>query len=78
VASYAFWNWRAEYRYYLGLPITNLLGVEPLRETWNGPRRVVLLVEAERLADARQVIGDAKAVIEGRVGGGSVSVFTNR
>jgi 4-amino-4-deoxy-L-arabinose transferase-like glycosyltransferase len=78
VASYAFWNWRAEYRYYLGLPITNLLGVEPLRETWNGPRRVVLLVEAERIADARQVIGHAKAVIEGRVGGGSVSVFTNR
>lgn len=78
VASYAFWNWRAEYRYYLRMPITNLLGAEPLREAWNGTRRVVLLVEAERIADARQVIGDASPAIEGRVGGGSVYVFTNR
>jgi len=78
VVSYAFWNWRAEYRYYLGRPITNLAGIEPLTEAWNGPRRVVLLVEAERLDDARRVIGDAAPAVEGRVGRGSIYVFTNR
>jgi len=78
VVSYAFWKWRAEYRYYLGRPITNLAGPEALREAWNGSRRIVLFVEAEQLANARQVVGDAAPTIEGRVGRGSIYVFTNR
>ncbi len=78
VASYAFWNWRAEYRYYLGRPITNLAGPEPLRAAWHGPNRLVLVVEGERLELARQVIGDAAPAIVRRVGRRSVYVFTNR
>jgi 4-amino-4-deoxy-L-arabinose transferase-like glycosyltransferase len=78
VASYAFWHWRAEYRYYLGRPIADLAGQEPLREAWTGPRRVVLLVEGERLDDARRVIGDAAPAIARGVGGRSIYVFTNR
>lgn len=78
VASYAFWSWRAEYRYYLGRPITNLAGPEPLRQAWNGSRRVVLFVEPARLDSARQVIGDAVPVIAAAVGGSSIYVFTNR
>jgi hypothetical protein len=78
VASYAFWSWRAEYRYYLGRPITNIAGQEPLREAWRGPRRVVLLVEAERLDSARTVIGDVAPAIASRVGGRAIYVFTNR
>jgi hypothetical protein len=78
VASYAFWSWRAEYRYYLGRPIHNFAGPEPLREAWSGSRRVVLLVEADRLESARQVVGEAVPIVEGRVGGGAISVFTNR
>jgi 4-amino-4-deoxy-L-arabinose transferase-like glycosyltransferase len=78
VASYAFWSWRAEYRYYLGRPITNLRGLEPLREAWLGPRRLVLFVEPERLDSARQVIGNVAPVVSGAVGEGSIYVFTNR
>jgi 4-amino-4-deoxy-L-arabinose transferase-like glycosyltransferase len=78
VASYAFWKWRAEYRYYLGRPIKNLRGLEPLREAWHGPRRLVLFVEPARLESARQVIGDVSPVVSGAVGEGSIYVFTNR
>lgn len=78
LASYDFWKWRAEYRYYLGRPIANLAGPEPLRAAWDGPNRVVLLVEDERLDTARQVIGDAVPAIARRVGGRSIYVFTNR
>jgi 4-amino-4-deoxy-L-arabinose transferase-like glycosyltransferase len=78
VASYAFWDWRAEYRYYLDRPITNLPELEPLREAWSGPRRLVLFVERARLDSARQVIGDAVPVAAGAVGESSIYVFTNR
>jgi 4-amino-4-deoxy-L-arabinose transferase-like glycosyltransferase len=78
VASYAFWNWRAEYRYYLGRPITNLFGAGSLREAWEGPRRVVLFVETEHLDDARTVIGDVAPAVAGKVGSGSIYVFTSR
>jgi hypothetical protein len=78
VASYSFWTWRAEYRYYLGRPITNLAGPEPLRQAWNGSRRLVLFVEPARLDSARQVIGDAVPVVTAAVGGSSIYVFTNR
>lgn len=78
IASYAFWNWRAEYRYYLGRPITNLFGAGPLREAWEGPKRVVLFVESEHLDEARAVIGDAAPAVAGKVGRGSIYVFTSR
>ncbi len=78
VASFSFWSWRAEYRYYLGMPIANLAGEGALREAWNGPTRLVLLVEATQLANARRVIGDAVPAASGRVGRGSIYVFTSR
>jgi 4-amino-4-deoxy-L-arabinose transferase-like glycosyltransferase len=78
LASFSFWDWRAEYRYYLGVPIINLAGEEPLRSAWTGDRRVVLLVEGARLSAARAVIGAARPAVTGRVGGMSVYAFTNR
>lgn len=78
VVSYAFWKWRAEYRFYLGRPITNLTEPEALREAWNGSRRIVLFVESARLESVRQVIGNAAPALEGRVGRGAIYVFTNR
>jgi len=78
IASYAFWNWRAEYRYYLGRPITNLFGAAALRQAWEGEKRVVLFVEAEQLDDARAVIGDVRPAVAGKVGRGSIYVFTSR
>jgi 4-amino-4-deoxy-L-arabinose transferase-like glycosyltransferase len=78
VASYNFWTWRAEYRYYLGRPIDNLPGEEPLREAWSGPARVVLLVEGGQLAEARRVIGDRAPAFSRGVGSQTTYVFTNR
>ncbi len=78
VVSYFYWKWRAEYSYYLGRPIANLTDPEALREAWNGPRNIVLWVEAARLESARQAIGDAVPVVTGRVGQGMIYVFTNR
>ncbi len=76
--SYGFWKWRAEYSYYLGRPITNLTDPEALREAWRGSRRIVLFVEAARLENVQQVIGDAVPAVTGRVGRGAIYVFTNR
>jgi len=78
VASYNFWMWRAEYRYYLGRPIDNLPGMEPMREAWNGPARVVLLVEGDRLSDARRIIGGRAPALTRGVGSQTTYVFTNR
>lgn len=78
IASFNFWNWRAEYRYYLGRPIENLPGDAPLREAWGGPERLVLLVEAEQLARARTVIGERPAALQRGVGSATTYVFTNR
>ena len=78
IVSYAFWNWRAEYRYYLGRPITNIFGLAPLAAAWTGGKRVVLFVEGEHLDEARQVIGEVAPAVVGRVGGGPIYVFTNR
>jgi 4-amino-4-deoxy-L-arabinose transferase-like glycosyltransferase len=78
VVSYSFWRWRAEYSYYLGRPITNLTDPEALRVAWGGSRRVVCFVEASRLESARQVIGNAVPDLTGRVGRGTIYVFTNR
>ena len=78
ISSYGFWKWRSEYRFYLRRPITNLTSPGALREAWTGPRRVVLLVEADKLSDVRQVIGEAPPTLAGRVGSAAISVFTNR
>ena len=78
VASYNFWAWRAEYRYYLGRPIENLPGEEPLRSAWARGERVVLLVEGGQLDEARRVIGDRPPVFSRGVGSKTAYVFTNR
>jgi 4-amino-4-deoxy-L-arabinose transferase-like glycosyltransferase len=78
IVSFELWNWRAEYRFYLGRPIDNVFGRDKLAEVWNGARRAVVLVESDRLDDARQVIGSAAPAVTGRVGDRSVYVFTSR
>jgi hypothetical protein len=78
VASYNFWAWRAENRYYLGRPIENLPGEAPLRSAWARSERVVLLVEGVQLEEARRVIGDGPPVLSRGVGSQTAYVFTNR
>ena len=78
IASYDFWNWRAEYAYYLGRPLENLAGREALGQAWTGGRRVLLLVESDQLEDARAVLGTRPPLWSHGVGGKSVYLFTNR
>lgn len=78
LASFNFWAWRAEYRYYLDRPIENLPDKEALRAAWSGSERVVLLVKEPELSAARSVIGDAAPAFERRVGASRVYVFTSR
>jgi len=78
VVSYAFWNWRAEYRFYLGRPIVNVFDPEALRALWNGPKRVLLFVDDERVDEARQIIGGGAPAVASRVGGRAIYVFTSR
>ncbi|HEX4824967.1 MAG TPA: glycosyltransferase family 39 protein [Candidatus Polarisedimenticolaceae bacterium] len=78
VASYNFWEWRSEYRYYLDRPIENLTTLDALREAWSAPERLVLLVEGSRLAIARTVIGDRAPALTRAVGSQTLYVFTNR
>ncbi|HUC42711.1 MAG TPA: glycosyltransferase family 39 protein [Candidatus Sulfotelmatobacter sp.] len=78
IASYEFWRWRSQYRYYLERPIEALYGNEALRAAWDGPDRVVLFVEEIGLDDARHVIGDRKPALIRSVGSMPTYVFINR
>jgi 4-amino-4-deoxy-L-arabinose transferase-like glycosyltransferase len=77
VASYNFWQWRAEYRFYLQRPIDNLLGPAALRAAWDRPERLVVLVDRASLAGARQVIGDREPAFSRDVGSQTIYLFTN-
>jgi len=78
VASYNFWVWRAEYRYYLDRPIENITGPDALRAAWSGDERLVLLVDRSTIASARSVLGDRAPALTRSVGSQTLYVFTNR
>jgi 4-amino-4-deoxy-L-arabinose transferase-like glycosyltransferase len=78
VASYNFWKWRAEYRFYLERPIENLLGSDALRTAWAGSDRIVLIVDRPGLASAREIVGDREPAVSRPVGSQTIHVFTSR
>jgi 4-amino-4-deoxy-L-arabinose transferase-like glycosyltransferase len=78
VVSFDFWNWRAEYAYYLGRPLRPISGAPALKEAWDGPKRLLVVVEEDRLAAARQAIGDVEPAYARRIGGRVTYLFTNR
>jgi 4-amino-4-deoxy-L-arabinose transferase-like glycosyltransferase len=78
LASFEFWNWRAEYAYYLGRPLRRITGQAALREAWAGPQRLVLVVEEDRLSSFREVVGEVDPEYVRRVGGHASYLFTNR
>ena len=78
LASFEFWAWRAEYAYYLGRPLRRISGEAALREAWDGPGRLLLVVEEDRLKAARAVIGDADPAYVRRVGAHASYLFVNR
>ena len=78
LASFEFWNWRAEYAYYLGRPLRPIKGAVALREAWEGQQRLLVVVEEDRLEAARSAIGDVEPAYARRVGGNTTYLFTNR
>jgi 4-amino-4-deoxy-L-arabinose transferase-like glycosyltransferase len=68
VASYRFWQWRAEYSFYGDRAFASLQTPEDLR-AWTGRW---VLVEDWALPEARTVLGDAPAALTGRVGQGTI------
>ena len=77
LASFEFWAWRAEYAYYLGRPLRKISGEAALREAWDNPKRLLLVVEEDRIESARRVIGDADPAYVRRVGGHASYLFIN-
>jgi 4-amino-4-deoxy-L-arabinose transferase-like glycosyltransferase len=68
VASYRFWQWRAEYTFYGERVIESLQTPEELR-AWNGRW---VLVEDWALPEVRRVLGEAPVALTGRVGQGTI------
>lgn len=78
LASYAFWDWRAGYSFYAGRSIPNLKTIEELQSYWDGKRRVFLILQDNRLDEARAVLGPVEPLVETRVGGKTAYLFANR
>ena len=68
VATYRFWQWRAEYTFYGDRAFASLQTPEQLRD-WRGRW---VLVEDWALPEARSVLGDAPTALTGRVGRGTI------
>jgi 4-amino-4-deoxy-L-arabinose transferase-like glycosyltransferase len=77
LVGWRFWNWRAEYAYYLGRPTTIVGEADALRALWEGPDPVVVVVEDANLASLREVLGDAAPIVERGVGDGVAHAFFN-
>jgi len=75
--SYGLWQWRASYIYYLGRNVPNLTDPAALEALWRSGRNVLLIVEDERVEDARRIIGHGAPLVSSRVGSGQVFLFGN-
>jgi hypothetical protein len=78
VFSYGMWTWRAGYAFYLRRPIPNLKSVEELRNLWARDEQVFLIVEDEKLDEARRILGDGEPWVRARMGRDAAYLFTNR
>ena len=80
IRGYRSWKWRAEYPFYLGRPLPVLRSEAQLARYWEQPDEVFLIVEDlhPEMDGARQVVGEAEPLIEGRVGHKRVLLFSNR
>jgi 4-amino-4-deoxy-L-arabinose transferase-like glycosyltransferase len=78
IASFKFWRWRSEYRFYLGRPVPNIRTPEALEEYWERPERVFLIVEGDKIDRARGVVGDTPALLHDHVGSREVYLLSNR
>jgi 4-amino-4-deoxy-L-arabinose transferase-like glycosyltransferase len=77
LVGWRFWNWRAEYGYYLGRPTSIVGEAGALRAIWDGPDPVVIVVEDPHLASLRGVLGDVDPLVERAVGDNVAHAFFN-
>ncbi len=78
VRTYRPWQWRASYTYYMGQALRRILSIDELREYWNRPEQVFLIVEKPRLEEARQVLEGSEPLVARSVGSKEVFLFSNR
>lgn len=78
VASFAFWEFRGSYGFYLGRTIPNLATDEALRAYWSSPDRVFVIVEATHLDRVRTVVGPREPLVRAGVGQNTAYLFANR
>lgn len=77
VAAYGIWPWRGSYAFYARRPVPILESPEALRAVWDGSAPASVLVEGNRLEEARRVLGAIEPGLESRIGGQDVYVFFN-
>ena len=76
--SYRPWKWRASYIYYADRTIAAIDSPEELVRSWSGPDPLFVLVEADRLTEAREALGGPAPLLSQRIGSNTVYLFTNR
>jgi len=78
VRTYRTWQWRASYTYYMGQALPRIDSDDELRDYWDHPERVFLIVEEPRLKEFRQVMAEAEPLVARGVGSREVFLFSNR
>ncbi len=81
LVSYRFWDWRAGFAFYSGRKIRNLHSPEELAEYWNRSDRADsgwVIVENNRIEEARSVLKGYDPVLEREVGSRTASLFVKK
>lgn len=74
--GWRFWDWRAEYAYYLRRPVRIVRDEEELRALWRGTEPVVVISDASNLDSLRDALGPVEPSVSRPVGGSVTSAFT--
>jgi len=76
LVSYRFWTWRAIYSFYTGRTIRNLESPGALAAYLAGGPGVFVLVEGERIEEARRVLGSREPLVHAKIGGSTAYLFS--
>ena len=76
--GYRLWKWRAAYSYYSGRSVVSLPGTTELRDYWERPDRVFLIVERGKMDEVQSVVGVIEPLVARAVGSNFVYLLTNR
>jgi 4-amino-4-deoxy-L-arabinose transferase-like glycosyltransferase len=76
--GYRLWKWRSAYSFYSGRQVRSLEGPDELREYWNRPDRVFLIVERAMLGEVRATVDTGDPLASRGVGSNFAYLFANR